>query len=444
MIADSNSHRATDLEYTGRTRDKKRLATTPLPPPIHQTLGPEWAEVCEKLQFYPDGYALSVPQSVLAQDHPILAGSPNDEPRRVEIVSNAPITEKDTVQDSSHGNVTLTEGTGLVRLSDVQPEKVSWLWPGRIPLGKLTIIDGDPGLGKSLITCDIAARVSKGAPMPDGTASDLAGPAGVIFMSCEDGIADTIRPRMDAAGADTTRIAVLEYVKDGAYQRLPTIGDLHDLERSVDIFGAALVVIDPMMAHLPSGINAHKDQDMRSTLSPLAKFAEKAGVAIVIIRHLNKGISDNVLHKGGGSMGIIGAARVGLIVAADPQDMTKERRILATSKNNLARNAPAFAYHIISVDGTSAPTVIWEGPTEHMASDLLGVADDNSRSAITEAEDFLRDLLINECTAQEVFSAGRKAGLSEPTLKRAKRTLGVVSEKRGVGKDGYWIWKFPK
>src|ERR687890_334782 len=221
-------------------------------------------------------------------------------------------------------------------LSEVEPEQVEWLWPGRLPLGKLSVLDGDPGLGKSVLTLDVAARVSAGLELPDGQRCE---PAGVVLLSAEDGLADTVRPRLDAAGADTQRVVALSSVPDGKTERSLSIPeDLPALERAIRRVEASLVVVDPVMAFLSGNTNSHKDQDVRRALAPLAKLAERTGAAILIVRHLNKASGGETTHRGGGSIGIIGAARSGLVVAEDPED--PEWRGLFAHKNKPPTAAP--------------------------------------------------------------------------------------------------------
>ena len=153
-------------------------------------------------------------------------------------------------------------------LSEVEPERVEWLWPGRLPLGKLAVLDGDPGLGKSALTLDLAARVSAGLELPDG---GRCGPAGAVLLSAEDGLADTVRPRLDAAGADTERIVALSTVEDrsGAEMTISLTQDLGTVRWAIGRIGAALVIIDPLMAFLSGKTDSHKDQDVRRALAPL-------------------------------------------------------------------------------------------------------------------------------------------------------------------------------
>ena len=243
-------------------------------------------------------------------------------------------------------------------LSEVEPEQVEWLWPGRLPLGKLAVLDGDPGLGKSALTLDLAARVSAGLELPDGS---RCGPAGVVLLSAEDGLEDTIRPRLDAAGADTERIVALSMIGVGTRaERLVSLTqDLDAIEAAIRRVGAALVVIDPLMAFLTGKTDSHKDQDIRRALAPLAALAERTGAAVLIVRHLNKSAGGNALYRGGGSIGIIGAARAGLVVAPDPED--PERRILAANKHNLSGAAPSLVFRVEAAPNGAA-RVAWGQP----------------------------------------------------------------------------------
>lgn len=333
----------------------------------------------------------------------------------------------------------------ITMLADVQPERVEWLWPGYIPLGKLTVLDGDPGNGKSTVTCDLAARVSTGRTMPDGSTSDLRGPAGVVLLSAEDGPADTIRPRLDAADADVTRIALLECAVSGERERSVTLGDLDHIEAAIAKVGARLVIIDPLMAYLDSATNSYRDQDVRGVLAPLARLADRTGAAIVVIRHFSKGQNSNVLYRGGGSIGIIGAARVGLVVAPDPDEPDSPRRVLAVAKSNLAMKPPAMAYHMAQA-ANGVASIVWDGATDHTAAMLTSVPqDDEERNAQTDAVSVLRAILADgPVPADDVKAEAKRAGISERTLWRAKGKLGVRSNKSAFGKDAPWLWQLPE
>ncbi len=329
-------------------------------------------------------------------------------------------------------------------LSGVEPEEVEWLWPSRLALGKLVLVDGDPGLGKSAMTLDLAARVSAGKGFPDGAKCE---PAGVVLLSAEDGLADTIRPRLDAAGADTSRILALATVPDeNGHDRLLSIPeDLPLIENGIRRVGADLVIVDPLMAFLSGDTNSHRDQDVRRTLAPLAGLAERTGAAVLVIRHLNKAAANNPLYRGGGSIGIIGAARMAFVVGKDPQD--ENRRVVASTKNNLAMPPQSLMFGLEEAENGSV-RVNWLGQSEVSAKDLLATPQDQEHAdARSEAVEFLNEVLANgPLAASQIKEEAEDTGISERTLARAKKVLGVMSYREGeIGErgKGQWLWKLP-
>jgi len=330
-------------------------------------------------------------------------------------------------------------------LSGVEPEKVSWLWPSWLALGKLALVDGDPGLGKSAMTLDLAARVSSGKGFPDGAQCE---PSGVVLLSAEDGIADTIRPRLDIAEADTSKILALATVPDeNGHDRLLSIPeDLALIEKGIRRVGARLVVVDPLMAFLSGETNSHRDQDVRRALAPLAGLAERTGAAVLVIRHLNKASANNPLYRGGGSIGIIGAARMAFVVGKDPQD--EYRRVLASTKNNLAMPPQSLMFGLEEAKSGSV-RVNWLGQSEVSAKDILATPQEHEHAdARSEAIEFLNEVLADgPLPAKQVIEEADEAGIAEKTLRRAKKLLDVIvyrenitGEKRG---SGQWLWKLP-
>ncbi len=338
------------------------------------------------------------------------------------------------------------DGVHGILLSDVVPERVRWLWKSRIVLGKLNLVDGDPGLGKSAVTIDLAARVSAGKPWPDGSECEA---GGVVILSAEDGLADTIRPRFDAAGGDPLRAVAVSTVPDaggGSERQIAIPDDLRVIEAAIERVGALLVIIDPLMAFMPAEVNSHRDQDVRRMLAPLSRTAERTGAAIVVVRHLNKATGGNALYRGGGSIGIVGAARSGLLVAKHPED-DDNRRVLASIKSNLAAPAPSLVFGLSSTEN-GAVRVDWKGETPLDASALLSAPTDHEeRSALSEAQELLREVLSDgPQPASNVRREADSAGVAKRTLDRARQSLGVLSEREGeAGKrgGGKWTWRLP-
>jgi hypothetical protein len=335
-----------------------------------------------------------------------------------------------------------------IRLSTVKAQRVAWLWPGRIPLGKLTILDGDPGLGKSVLTLDLAARVSRGRQMPleERQAGDDGEPAGVVLLTAEDGLDDTVVPRLQAADADLERCLALDLLPEaGGGKRLPQLPqDADAIGEAAKRVQARLIVVDPLTAYLGGEVNAHKDADCRRALWPLTKVAEQTGAAVVVVRHLNKATGGNPLYRGGGSIGIIGAARSGLLVARDPDNA--DRRVLASTKCNLAKLPASLGFALDAHTSTGALRIGWTGPSAHTAETLLAAPrDDEDRGAVQEAVDVLRTILAGgPQAANEVQKEARRAGVSEITLRRAKAILGVQSRKNSFAGGGAWQWFLPQ
>ncbi|MGV0694260.1 AAA family ATPase [Mycobacterium paraintracellulare] len=333
----------------------------------------------------------------------------------------------------------------LMRLSDVKPERVEWLWRNRLPVGKLVTLDGDPGLGKSTLALSVAAIVTTAGAWPDGTACGQR--SDVLLLSAEDGLADTVRPRLDAAGADVHRVHAIEGVttvdEHGNRVLSPlTLADVAGLEAAITQTGARLLVVDVLMAYLPSGVDSHKDQDVRRVLSRLAGVADKTGCTVLLVRHLNKGAGRDPLYRGGGSIGIVGAARAGLLVAADPDD--PERRVLAAVKSNLGPPPRSLSYRLVAADNGVA-RVEWEGESDHSASELLSDMSDDDRKDRKGAEIWLRQYLEIEgpqAKSREAKKAAQAAGISERTLQRARANLGVVVDCRGM--PAVSVWSLPE
>ena len=324
--------------------------------------------------------------------------------------------------------------------ADIAAEAVRWLWPDRIPFGMLTEILGDPGCGKSTITAALAAAVSRGRGFPPGYASGRAG--GVLFLSAEDSASHTIRPRLEAAGADLARVHVLDHVEAGGRKFALTLPDHFDLIRAAaDSHAATLIVMDPLNAFLSPKVDGNTDQDVRSQIMyPLKELAEATGAAVVLVRHLNKGSGTRAIYRGGGSIGYTGSVRVSLAAgkAADG------RRYLCCNKSNVGPEPRAVEYTLEHGEDGGPACVAW-GEESDMDADALFAppAGGCTRPDRTEqAVAFLRDRLAGgPVDANTLKAESIEAGLSYSTLRRAKDHIGAKVKKCGY--QGVWKWELP-
>ena len=342
----------------------------------------------------------------------------------------------------------------ITTLADVKPQLVQWLWPSRIALGKLTLIAGDPGLGKSFITLDLAARVSRGTAWPDCPQAQRA-PGGVVLLSAEDDLADTIRPRLDAAGADVSRIVAIATVKrfspvlgKDVFEPFNLTDHLPALERAiVQVGDCRLVVIDPISAYL-GGTDSHKNADVRGLLMPLSELAARHGVALIAVNHLRKG-EGPAMYRSMGSLAFVAAARAAYAVTKDKEDPTGQRRFVLPIKNNLGNDRNGLAYSLddfYSVNGQ--PVVKWEStPVEVNADDALSDTgrrrgdDEEDTSELEEAKTWLADALAGgPVAAKEIHTKAKGDGIAKRTLERAKKMLTVTTAKAAGIANGGWMW----
>jgi hypothetical protein len=331
-----------------------------------------------------------------------------------------------------------------VRLSDVPEVKVQWLWPGRIPLGKLTILDGDPGLGKSTATLDLAARLTRGQAMPV-TPEPCLPPSNIVLLTAEDGLGDTIRPRLVAAGAELSRIIAFQGLKSPRGSIFPIYlpHNVRDLAEVVMESQAKLVLIDPLMAYLPESINAHNDQSVRQALLPLANLAETTGASVTVIRHLNKQAGKSAIYRGSGSIGIIGAARSGLLVCKDPD--RPKGRFLGVTKSKLCQQAKTVTFELLDKNGV--PVVQWQDEIDYEIEKALACAAAEGDDSRSEADEFLLSCLANgPRPVAQIFREGQALHLTEKVLRRARKRLKITTRliPAPSGKGGHWVWELPQ
>jgi len=307
--------------------------------------------------------------------------------------------------------------------ADIEPQEVAWLWRERIPLGRLTVLAGRPGVGKSFVTVDFASRVSTGMAWPDGSVNESAG--GVLFFAAEDDPADTIRPRLDAAGADSGRVYYCRNV------------DLAEIESRIDrVPDCRLVVIDPIGSYLGRHVDAYRENEVRAVLEPLAEIASRRSIAVILVAHTRKAwasfADDSVL----GSRAFVGLARAVWHVTKDPQDRT--RRLFLPGKSNLSRETSGLSFWI----APNPPRVQWLGPVELQADDL--VVEEPVRGRKSEvrnaAVDWLRTLLRDgPMSVRKIRKAAQEAGFSWATVRRAAEMLPIERRKKSFG--GGWEWR---
>ena len=326
-------------------------------------------------------------------------------------------------------------------LSKLTREKISWLWPGRIPLGMLSLLAGDPGLGKSLLTLYLAAKVTRAG-------------ADVLLLSAENHATATILPRAEVAGADLDRLHIVRVKRDELEDGIALPDDAPILERLVTEHKARLVVVDPLMAHLPESVNSWRDQSVRRAMAPLHRLAEEERCAVLVVAHLNKAKGADPLYRVGGSIGIPAAVRSALLLARDPEDPDGEsgyQRVLAHHKCNVGEYAESLIYRVEGVsleDGDKAPVIKQIGTSEAVASDLLNAPTDEGINERDDAKEFLRaELESGPKKAKDVKGrAERELGISPATFKRAKKALGVksdVSAESGAKGTGSCVWDHP-
>jgi hypothetical protein len=322
----------------------------------------------------------------------------------------------------------------VVRFSDLERQAPRWLWPGRIPLGKLTLIIGDPGTGKSTLVAELAARVSRGVAWPDAPEKGI--PAGdVLLVNLEDDPEDTTGPRLDAAGADVSRIYTMLKV-------LSLDTDLAVLDRALTD-RARLLVIDPITACL-GRIDSHKNAEVRGALAPLAMLAARRGVAVVAIHHLNKSTTGPALYRAAGSLAFAAAARAVWLVSSDRED--KRRRLFLPVKNNLAEALTGLAYRIEGDAAREVGRIVWESrPIELSADDALAILSPEEREqrhAREEAKEWLLETLGKEAIwTKDLQTLAKENGHSWQTVRRALRDIDAQKRKRGGGKDAKWYWR---
>jgi hypothetical protein len=335
--------------------------------------------------------------------------------------------------------------------ADIEMKPINWLWPKRLARGKVNLMAGNPGLGKSQLTASIAAVVSTGGYWPVDRVQAMIG--NVIFLSAEDDPADTMRPRLEAAGAILTRVHFVKSVLTGytgegkEVHRAFCLGrDLKALARAMeDIGNVAAVVLDPITAYLGE-TDSHRNAEVRALLAPLSELAGQSEAAMIAISHLNKTAGTDALMRVTGSLAFVAAARTAHLVAEDPE--ARGRRLFLPIKNNLAADGGGLAFRIEAaiVEGSNGAIetsrVMWEPKAVTLsANEVMRPQAPEQGSAIREAGDWLQQVLKNPTPAAEILRQAHEVDIKEKTLRRAAEKLGVWKQKTGMGTG--WVWSIP-
>ena len=331
------------------------------------------------------------------------------------------------------------------RMSDIAMEKISWLWRERIACGKISVIAGIPGLGKSQVTANFAALITTGGRWPD---TDESAPLGnVIILSSEDDPADTILPRLVAAGADVSRCYVLEAVKineegKAGIRTVDLTQDIERIGREVERIGNIVAIfIDPFSAYMGK-TDSNKNAEVRGLLAVLSAMAAKNNVAMMLVTHLNKSTTQAPIDRIIGSIGLIAAARSGYIVTKDQKN--PEVRYFLPIKNNIGNDVDGFAFKIegVTLAGEIETSKICWQPELVDAHKILYPEAEPKPTQTNGAKDFLREYLADGAKlAKSIFEEAEGAGYSKASIQRASRGLGIKRKKQGM--DGGWEWHLP-
>lgn len=320
----------------------------------------------------------------------------------------------------------------LISLDSLTAKPIAWLWRGYIPVGAVTILEGDPATGKSSLARDLIARVTSGLPMPGETEGQPASRA--ILLQAEDSLA-TVKAGLNAMGANLSNVIVVNSDNSRGRFRLPD--DLSFIEAEVIESKSRILVIDPISSFTDA--LSSSEGRARECFDKLAGFAERTGIGVVIVRHFRKSSVGREIHRGIGSIGAIAVARSVLAIADSTE---KHRHTLVQAKTNLVSAAKPLEYR--TIQRGDAIAIEWLGPSDKPPEELFGptIADPTARE---EAAKVLFAVLENgPVPARDVYKTARAAGISKRTLDRVKRDIHVKSRKSGSGRDSKWFWQLPE
>jgi len=316
----------------------------------------------------------------------------------------------------------------LITMSEIQTAPVRWLWYPYIPYGKLTLVQGDPGDGKTTFVLAVAALLSGGKPMPEYDSTETTAqpkPQTVIYQTAEDGLADTIKPRLEAVGADCSRVKVI----DESEQPL-SFSDKR-LEQAIMATKAKLLILDPLQAYLGENVDMHRANEIRPIFKALSGVAERTGCAILIIGHMNKMVNGSKgMYRGLGSIDIAAAVRSILLVGRDKEH--ENTRVMAHLKSSLAPEGCAIAFELDD-DGFR-----WVGKYEMTVDDLLnGTRSEKENTKEAQAVSLILEMLHDgEKPCAEIYTRLSEHGIGRRTAENAKQSAGVQAFRRGSA----WFW----
>ncbi len=321
----------------------------------------------------------------------------------------------------------------LIHMEDVVSKAVEWLWYPYIPYGKITIIEGDPGEGKTTLVLKLAAALSRGLPLPCDDDKEYE-PIHIIYQTAEDGIEDTIKPRLEKAGADCSMIRVI----DETDKELSMTDDR--LEQAIIETKARLIILDPIQAYIGATVDMHRANEIRPVLKHLGIIAEKHNCAIILIGHMNKASGSKSTYRGLGSIDIQATARSVLLVARlrDKPNI----RIMAHDKSSLAPAGDAIGFEMTEDNG-----MVCIGPYDITIDELLSGNEGRGKKKLDIAENFIKEYFGSNkvIPSNEIMMEAAKRSIKRNTLLSAKKKLGITSDKEKA-EDGtiYWTWVMPE